>query len=80
MAEPGYEVVDVQLLVKSNINSSFNQIYSLTHPESGFKICTIHFEVQRYGPVSTTCYTEYVIDWFMSTTSVPLWIKIWSIN
>ena len=58
----GYEVVDVQLLVKSNINSSFNQIYTLTHPEGGFKICTVQFEAQTYGPVLTTCHTEYVID------------------
>ena len=57
----GYEVVDVKLL-KCPSNSTFNQIYTLTHPEGGFKICTVLFATQDYGSVLTTCYTDYVID------------------
>ena len=41
----GYEVVDVKLL-KCPSNSTFNQIYTLTHPKGGFKICTVLFATE----------------------------------
>ena len=40
-----YEVVDVKLLKGPSI-STFNQIYTLTHPEGGFKICTVLFATE----------------------------------
>ncbi len=56
----GYEVVDVK---------TFNQhdftilVYTLTHPQGGFKICNLFLDDLNYfKPSHTYCYSEDITD------------------
>tara|TARA_B100001057_G_scaffold43705_1_gene39077 strand:+ start:84 stop:359 length:276 start_codon:yes stop_codon:yes gene_type:complete len=55
----GYEVVDVKTFERTADYTQF--IYTLTHPEGGFKICSVWFEPDQ-KPKITECYTEDIAD------------------
>ena len=55
----GYEVVDV----KSFKQKEYIQlVYSLTHPEGGFKICSVWIGPDDDQPQMTECFTEDITD------------------
>ena len=55
----GYEVVDVKAF---QLSTATQFIYTLTHPEGGFKICTVYFEIAGTIPTETYCFTEDITD------------------
>tara|TARA_B100001057_G_C22042552_1_gene641531 strand:+ start:156 stop:431 length:276 start_codon:yes stop_codon:yes gene_type:complete len=55
----GYEVVDVKTIERKGNYLQF--VYTLTHPEGGFKICNVFF-APSFSPEITQCFSEYIID------------------
>ena len=54
----GYEVVDVKSFKQ---NDFMKLVYTLTHPEGGFKICNVWIGPND-DPKMTECFTEDITD------------------
>lgn len=52
----GYEVVDVKAF---NLSEVTTLVYTLTHPQGGFKICRVFLnDNDLFSPVVTNCFSE----------------------
>ena len=56
----GYKVVDVKTFDRNDFTTL---VYTLTHPEGGFKICNVFLNnLDVYKPEITYCYSEDITD------------------